>query len=326
MSAAAISVPGGLGLRRAVARNRGALIAAAVFAVLLGVVDGISAGPLTYFDVSFLSSGGATSALASIGQTIVILSGGFDLSAGAVVSLVNVVLASGMDPMAPGASIFLWTLAGIGIGMAVGAFNGFFIAVLRMQPIVVTLSTMFILQGVTLLVMDKPGGFVAPDLGAFYLGDAIPGWLPMPLVVVGAVLLAWLWLKRTRFGTALYAIGSDPDSAAAVGVNVTLTRFLVYVIAGGCYGLAGVFISAQTGSGDPLIGNPLLLSMFAAVVIGGTSILGGRGKIVGTIGGALVMIILINLLTVENISESVRMMIQGGLILALLIAYSVTED
>lgn len=121
-------------LRRGLTRDRGTLIAAFVFAVLLGVVDWVGAGPLTYFDVSFLSSGGATSALASIGQTIVILSGGFDLSAGAVVSLVNVVLASNMDPAAAGASVVLWTLAGIGVGMVVGAFNGFFIAVLRMRP------------------------------------------------------------------------------------------------------------------------------------------------------------------------------------------------
>ncbi|RVA48645.1 ABC transporter permease, partial [Mesorhizobium sp. M7A.F.Ca.CA.004.09.1.2] len=222
MSSAAASspVPGGFGLRRALVRNRGALIAAIVLAILLFVVDWINAGPLTYFDVSFLSSGGTTSALAAIGQTIVILSGGFDLSAGAVISLVNAVLASSMDPMAPGASIILWTAVGIGVGMAVGAFNGFFIAVLRMQPIVVTLSTMFILQGVTLLVMDKPGGFVSPDLGTFYLGDAITGWLPMPLVVIGVVLLAWFWLKGTRFGTALYAVGSDPESAASVGINV----------------------------------------------------------------------------------------------------------
>ena len=112
------------------------------------------------------------------------------------------------------ASVALWTLVGIAVGAAVGAFNGFFIAVLRLQPIVVTLSTMFILQGVTLLVMDKPGGMISPSLGSFYLGDAIPGWLPMPIVVIGVVLLAWAWLKRTRFGTALYAVGSDPDAAA----------------------------------------------------------------------------------------------------------------
>ncbi len=312
------------GFRRALAKNRGALIAAVVFAILLAIVDWVSAGSLTYFDVSFLSSGGATSAIAAIGQTIVILSGGFDLSAGAVISLVNVVLASSMDPFQP-ASVVLWTLAGIGIGAAVGAFNGFFIAVLRMQPIVVTLSTMFILQGVTLLVMDKPGGGVAADLGAFYLGDAIEGWLPMPLVVIGVVLLAWLWLKNTRFGTALYAVGSDPDAAASVGVNVVLTRFLVYVIAGGCYGLAGVFISAQTGSGDPLVGNPLLLSMFAAVVVGGTRLGGGQGGPVGTVFGAYILMMVVNILLVLNVSAYYSTIAEGVILILAVLAGSISH-
>jgi len=312
------------GFRRALVKNRGALIAALVFALLLGIVDWVSAGPLTYFDISFLSSGGATSAIAAIGQTIVILSGGFDLSAGAVISLVNVVLASLMDPFEP-ANVFLWTLVGIGVGAAVGAFNGFFIAVLRMQPIVVTLSTMFILQGVTLLVMDKPGGGVSPNLGDFYLGDAITGWLPMPLVVIGVVLLAWMWLKNTRFGTAIYAIGSDPDSAASVGVNVVLTRFLVYVIAGGCYGLAGVFISAQTGSGDPLVGNPLLLSMFAAVVVGGTRLGGGQGGPVGTVFGAYILMMVVNILLVLNVSAYYATVAEGVILVLAVLAGSISH-
>ena len=107
-------------------RHGGATIAIMVFALLLVGVDLISPGPLSYFDISFLSSGGATSALAAIGQTIVILSGGFDLSAGATISLVNAVLARSMDPLAAQASVVIWSLVGIGIGMLVGAFNGFF--------------------------------------------------------------------------------------------------------------------------------------------------------------------------------------------------------
>lgn len=317
---------GGIAVRRFLSRNRGTLIAGAVFLLLFLLIDWVSAGPLTYFDVSFLSSGGATSALAAVGQTIVILSGGFDLSAGAVISLVNVVLASSMDPAAPTASIVAWTLAGIAIGMGVGAFNGFFIAVLRMQPIVVTLSTMFILQGVTLLVMDKPGGYVGADLGNFYLGDAIPGWLPMPIVVIIAVLLLWLWLKGTRFGTAIYAVGSDPESAAAVGVNVVLTRFLVYVIAGGCYGLAGVFISAQTGSGDPLVGNPLLLSMFAAVVVGGTRLGGGQGGPVGTVFGAYILMMVVNILLVLNVSAYYSTIAEGVILVLAVLAGSMSRD
>lgn len=312
--------------RRALAAHSGVLIAALVFAVLLATVAGINSGPLTYFDISFMSSGGATSALAAIGQTIVILSGGFDLSAGAVISLVNVFLAQSMDPANMEANVFLWTLAGIGIGMLCGAFNGIFIAFLRLQPIVVTLSTMFIIQGITLLLMDKPGGFVSPSFGTFYLGDAVPGWLPMPLVVVGGVLLAWAWLKRTRLGTAIYAVGSDPDAAAAVGVRVPFVRFLVYVIAGGCYGFAGVFISAQTGSGDPLIGNPLLLSMFAAVVVGGTRLGGGRGGPLGSAIGAYILIIVVNILLVLNVSAYYSTIAEGTILILAVLAGSLSRN
>lgn len=313
-------------VRRFLSNQRGMLIAAAVFIVLLVTVDLINTGPLTYFDISFLSSGGATSALAAIGQTTVVLSGGFDLSAGAVISLVNVVLAQSMDPADMEASVLLWTCAGIGIGMLTGAFNGFFIAFLRLQPIVVTLSTMFIIQGVTLLAMDKPGGFVSPSLGTFYLGDAFNGWLPMPLVVIGMVLLAWQWLKNTRFGTAIYAVGSDPDAAAAVGVRVALVRFLVYVIAGGCYGLAGVFISAQTGSGDPLVGNPLLLSMFAAVVVGGTRLGGGRGGPLGSAIGAYILMIVVNILLVLNVSAYYSTIAEGTILILAVLAGSISRS
>lgn len=313
-----------LAVFRMPAERRAMLIAIAVFFGLLSIVDFVSTGPLSYFDVSFLSSGGATSALAAIGQTIVVLSGGFDLSAGAVISLVNAVLARSMDPAAAQASVFYWSCVGVGIGMATGAFNGIFIAFFRLQPIVVTLSTMFIIQGVTLLVMDKPGGFVAPELAGFYLGDAIPGWLPMPLVVIAAVILAWVWLKSTRFGTALYAIGSDPDAAASIGIRVPLVRFLVYVIAGGCYGLAGVFISAQTGSGDPLVGNPLLLSMFAAVVVGGTRLGGGRGGPLGTVFGAYILMMVVNILLVLNVSAYYSTIAEGTILILAVLASSIS--
>ncbi|MBA3517825.1 MAG: ABC transporter permease [Rhizobiales bacterium] len=327
VGAAELGSGGGSGQRigARLGHHRGLLTAIAVFALLFVLVDLISAGPLTYFDISFLSSGGATLAIAAVGETIVILSGGFDLSAGAVISLVNVVLASSMDMADMEASVLLWTAVGVGVGMLTGAFNGFFIAFLRLQPIVVTLSTMFILQGVTLLVQDKPGGFVSPSLGGFYLGDAISNVLPMPLVLLGAVILFWLWLKSTRFGTELYAIGSDPDSARAAGVRVQLVQFLVYVVAGGFYGLAGVFISAQTGSGDPLVGNSLLLTIFAAVVVGGTRLGGGRGGPVGTIFGAYILMIVVNLLLVLNISAYFSTIAESMILLLAVLAGSASR-
>ncbi len=307
-------------------RYRGLVTAIVVFAVLVAIVDFISAGPLNYFDVSFLSSGGATLALSAFGETLVILSGGFDLSAGAVLSLVNVVLATSMDPTNFEASVALWTLIGIGIGMLVGAFNGFFIAFLRLQPIVVTLSTMFIVQGVTLLFLDKPGGFVSPTLGGFYLGDFIPGTIPMPIALLVVVGLFWAWMKRTRFGTAIYAVGSDPNAAASAGVRVDWVRFFVYVVAGGFYGLGGVFISAQTGSADPLVGNPLLLTIFAAVVVGGTRLGGGRGGPIGSMFGAYILMIVVNILLVLNVSAYYSTIAESLVLMLAVLASSIAYD
>ncbi len=319
--------PGFLAMLRRLrlARHQGLLIAIGGFVTLFLTVDLISPGPVSYFEVSFMSSGGATLALAAVGETLVILSGGFDLSAGAVISLVNVVIAANMDYTDMEASVPLWTLIGVGIGMLAGAFNGFFVAFLRLQPIVVTLSTMFILQGVTLLVMDKPGGFVAPSLGNFYVGDAIPEFLPMPIVLMGAVILGWLWLKNTRFGTAIYAVGSDPDAARSAGLRVDWTRFRVYVMAGGCYGLAGVFISAQTGSGDPLIGDPMLLQIFAAVVVGGSRLGGGKGGCVGSIFGAYILMMVVNVLLVLNVSAYFATIAEGVILILAVLGASLSR-
>jgi ribose transport system permease protein len=291
------------------ARHRGLLIALAVFIVLFAVTDLVSAGSFNYFELSFLSSGGATLAIAAIGETLVVLSGGFDLSAGAVISLVNVVLAGNMqdDP----ASILVWSMAGIGVGVATGLFSGFFIAVMRLQPIVVTLSTMFIVQGITLLVMDKPGGAIPPTLGSLLVGDAIPGILPMPLVILAVLVALWRYLKGTRLGTAIYAIGSDGEAARSTGIRVPRIQFAVYVLANACYGLAGVFISAQTGAGDPLVGNPMLLQVFAAIVVGGTRLGGGRGTPLGSIVGAYVLMMVVNILLVLNVSAYYSTIAEG---------------
>jgi ribose transport system permease protein len=307
-----------LSTRRSLARHRGLLIAVTVFAVLLTTVASIGPVRLSYYDLSSIAATGATLAIAAVGQTVVILAGGFDLSAGAVVSLVNVVLASAF-PQAQ-ASTALVVLTGVGVGMLAGLFNGLFIAGLRMQPIVVTLSTMFILQGVTLLVMDKPGGAVPAGVTELLLGDTVPGLLPRPLLLLALLLLLWAWLKRTRFGLGIYAVGSDIEAARAAGVSTRFVQVMVYVIAGGCYGLAGVFISAQTGSGDPLIGAPMLLQMFAAVVVGGTVLGGGRGGPLGTLFGAYVLMIVVNILLVLNVSAFYSTLTEGVILLLAVLA------
>ena len=317
-NAAAMTASRPFSMPRALVRHRGLVIAILVFVLQLTVVASIGPVRLSYFDLSSILTTGATLAIAAIGQTIVILAGGFDLSAGGVVSLVNVVLASAFPQ--PEVSTTLVVLTGVGVGMLAGAFNGVFIAGLRMQPIVVTLSTMFILQGVTLLVMDKPGGAVPTGIAELLLGDAIPGVLPRPAVLLVLLLLLWAWLKRTRFGCAIYAIGSDFESARAAGVSTRFVQFMVYVIAGGCYGLAGVFVSAQTGSGDPLIGTPMLLQIFAAVVVGGTVLGGGRGGLMGTLFGAYILMLVVNMLLTLNVSAFYSTITEGVVLLLAVLA------
>lgn len=299
-------------------RHRGLLIAVAVFVALFLTVDLITPGAFSYFEFSFMSAGGAALALAAMGQTVVVLTGGFDLSAGAVVSLVNVVLASGMgtDP----ASQILFAVAALAIGGAVGAVNGFFVAYFRMQPIVVTLATMFIVQGVTLLIMDKPGGMIAPEFMSFFMGDAIPGILPAPVLVVAAAGLAWLAIRSTRLGVGLYAVGSDEEAARAAGLDTRFTKFRAYVIAGLFYGAAGAFVSAQTGSADPLVGRPMLLQIFAAVALGGTVLGGGRGGAIGSIIGAYTLMIAVNILLVLNVSAYYSSVAEGLLLILAVLA------
>lgn len=304
-------------------RHRGPMIAVIAFLVCLGLIRLVSGSTLGYYELSTMSSGGATLAIAAFGQTIVILSGGFDLSAAAVISLVNVTLASHMGEGLP--SILLWSAAGIGIGALAGAFNGLFVAGLRLQPIVVTLATMFILQGVTLLVMDKPGGQTPPEFGPALTGDALPGLLPMPIVLLALLLAAWFLLKNTVFGKAIYAMGSDRDAIRASGLAVRRNEFFVYVLGGALYGLAGVFITAQTGSGDPLVGNPMLLQMFAAVVVGGTVLGGGRGGPLGTVFGAYVLMMVVNILLVLNVPAFYSSIVEGSILLAAVLGASVSR-
>lgn len=314
--------PSRLGL--SLARNRGLIVVVAVFVALLSFIMAITPGPFSYFEVSFMSSGSASLALAAMGQTVVILSGGFDLSAGAVVSLVNVVLATQMQDSA--ASQIGMAFLAIGVGAAVGAFNGFFVAFARLQPIVVTLSTMFLVRGVTLLILDKPGGMIAPEFSTFFTGDAISGLLPAPLVVLAVAAVIWLLIKNSRYGTGLYAVGSDEDAARSAGIRVRWVKFFTYTIAGGFYGAAGMFISAQTGGGDPLIGNPVLLQTFTAVVLGGTLLGGGRGGAIGSIVGAYTLTLMVNILLVLNVSAYYSSVTEGVVLVLAVLAGSINRQ
>jgi ribose transport system permease protein len=310
-------------LALALARHRAALTATGLLIVLVIAVTAVTPGPPSYFELAFTSSGGATIALTAIGQTLVVLSGGFDLSCGMTVSLVNVVLATYMQESL--GSEITFGVTALAIGAAVGVFNGFFVAFFRLQPIVVTLASMFLIHGITLMVASEAGGAIPTPFIKFLTGDLIPGAIPSALVVVAIAIAIWLFIKRTRFGTAIYAVGSDALSAQAAGIPVKWTRFFTYVVAGTFYGAAGAFISAQAGAGDPLVGTPLLLESFTAVVLGGTVLGGGRGGCVGTVVGAYVLLLLVNVLIVLQVSSFYSSLVEGVVLLVAVLAYSLNR-
>jgi ribose transport system permease protein len=302
-------------------RHRGLIAAAVVFAALLAFVQAISPKGLTYYDISSLMTTGAPLALAAIGQTFVIVVGGFDLSAGAAISLVNAVIAT--MPQETAAGQVGAVAAGLAVGVAVGAFNGFFVAFLRLQSIVVTLSTMFLVHGITLLVLPDPGGSVAETLTNLFTGAAIPGILPAAALVIAGGIIIWLLVRRTKFGTAMFAVGSDAEASHAVGISVEWTRFFAFVLGGLFYGMAGVFVGAQTGSADPLVGDPLLLQSFTAVVLGGTLLGGGRGSAVGSVIGAYTLMLMINVLLALDVSAYFSTIAEGVVLVLAVLASSI---
>ena len=317
-------------------RQRGLLMSVGVFLVMLIILQLIKGEGITYFDVSSITTGAATLALAAVGETIVILAGGFDLSAGAVISLVNVMiiqfLGGGSEfssdvAVLSGAEFIGAALAlALAVGATIGAINGFLIAFVGLSAIVVTLATMFIAQGAALLVMTHAGGEAPWEFSMFFTGEAIAGVLPAPIIVLAVVIVLWLALRNSRLGTGIYAIGSDEKSALASGTDVRMTKFWTYTIAGVCYGAAGMFMTAQIGSADPLIGAKFLLKIFAAVVIGGTLIGGGRGGCVGTIFGALTLTIILTIFLLLGMRTWYVPLAEGAILILAVLGLSLSRD
>ena len=177
-----------------------------------------------------------------------------------------------------------------------------------------------------MLVLKFPGGEMPWDFSLVFTGDVITEGLPAPVVVLAVAILFWLLLKNTRIGTGIYAIGSDAGSAEANGVDVRRTRFLTFTFAGMCYGAAGLFITANMGGGDPLIGAKMLLQIFAAVVLGGTLIGGGRGGAVGTIFGALTLTVVVNIFLVLGVRTYYTPIVEGVILLIAVLGFSLGRD
>jgi ribose transport system permease protein len=228
----------------------------------------------------------------------VVLSGELDLSGSGVVAIANVVVAT----TSTGRLGSLGSLAAVlGIGLAVGCINGCLVTLFGLQSLAVTIGSLIACQGIALMILGAPGGEVADAISSVIMGD-LDGF-PVAAIVALGVAAAWLVLKNTRRGIALYAVGDDEGAARLSGLDVRTTRFFAFAAAGVLYAIAGYIFSAEIGSGDPRVSDSFLLYMFASVAIGGTSLMGGRGGVLGSLVGAGILTVMQKMLFALGVAE-----------------------
>jgi ribose transport system permease protein len=253
-------------------------------------------------------------ALIAFGMTFVILLGGIDLSVGAVLALSSVAIASmmaaGMDPI-------LATLCGVLAGAALGAVNGLIISRGKVAPFIATLGTMTVFRGLALVASDgRPITGFNSDFFAMLGGGYIANLIPVPVITTTLAFVAlWFVLKKTVFGRHVYAVGGNEEASLISGVKVNSVKLWVYTLSGALSALAGVILTSRLNSAQPNAGMGYELDAIAAVVLGGTSLSGGRGWIVGTLIGAVLIGVLNNGLNLLSVSSFYQQVIKGSVIL-----------
>ncbi len=254
----------------------------------------------------------------AVGQSIVIIGGGVDLSVGTLVSMINALLVTWITAGSTGGEIVLALLLVCLIGMAAGALNGLTIAYLRLQPIVTTYATSFIFSGVALLLLPRPGGAIPRDLVAFY--RSTPLGVPLAFYAIALLLLAWALLRATRYGQFLFAVGGSIDAAYSTGVPVRAVRVSTYVFSGLFAALAAVALTLSTGSGQANIGDDMTLNSVVAVVLGGTRLSGGQGGIAGAIIGVVILGFIRNIIFFAGVPTWSQTLVNALIILIALAA------
>ena len=253
----------------------------------------------------------------AIGQTFVITAGMIDLSIGQVAGLV-VVLSSALlngDAAMTLPVVLLMVL----VGGAIGTVNGLLLNALRLHPLILTFGMLSVLQGAIFTYTDRSIGRTSDLLSTLANGTVLR--FPLSAIAVGVLAIAGhLALTRTRFGYHLVAAGGNPESARRAGINLPRVRLAVFVISGVTAALAGLLLAGRLGTGYPLAGNGLELDAIVAVVLGGTALSGGRGSVVRSLGGVLLLACISNLLNLLEVSAYLQMFIKGAIvILAILV-------
>jgi galactofuranose transport system permease protein len=251
---------------------------------------------LSAYNISTLLRYNSMFGLIALGMTFVIITGGIDLSVGAVAALGSVIAA-----LVSPAGLLPATAAGILAGTLIGFLSGVIIARLNMLPFIVTLAMLLAARGLALMFANNTSVSVATDSGFTYLGQGDFLGLPVPAVImVAGYLIGAVVLNHSAYGRHILAVGGNEEAARLMGLPVDRIKIAVYTLSGALAGLAGVILAAQFGAGQPAEGVGWELSTIAAVVVGGTLLTGGMGTVGATLAGTLLLGLIFNILNFEN--------------------------
>jgi ribose transport system permease protein len=303
--------------RRIINRQRNVLTTWILLLMIVILGSILSPAFLRPMNLSNLIPQSAALMLVSMGQTCVLLAGGIDISVGSTISLVVTLLAAIVhpDPISIGAGILIALIA----GMFVGLINGLLITKLRISPFMATFALMSIGQGIAYLISTTPPTVLPREYSNVFLNNI--GFMPIPMLLVIVVVTVFtIGLRYTTFGRHIYAVGSNENATRLSGLPTDKIKILVYIIAGLLAGVAGTFIAARGRSGQPLIGLNFGFDSITVAVLGGVNLAGGRGSVLGTLGGVLIMTIIGNLLNLLGVSSNFQYIFRG-LILIIAVAF-----
>ena len=301
---------------RRVANRHGWTIGVYVLLLLLVIAYIWALAPVkfTSFDLKTIVIGALPLAFAAMAQAVIVISGGIDLSLGVMVAVINVLAASLMEDQSFATSLLI-AVGLMFVGVLLGTINGGLCVLTGVPDIVVTLAMSFVWGGVALLIMRTPGGGSPVEYQALGTGIFFSEWIPAGAVVIALVLaLVWLPIRWRRPGFAIYAIGSNRDRAYLSGVNVARTRVLAYAIGGFFAAMGGLAATATTGIGTPYAGTFITLNSVAAIVLGGVSLAGGKGGVVGPVAAAFCLTLVPSIMVFQGIDPNYGQVIQGALI------------
>jgi ribose transport system permease protein len=267
--------------------------------------------------------------LMAMGQAVVIISGGIDLSAGSALSLLTVILTTIMNKENPLSGFYALVIT-YGVAILIGLVNGLGIGYLRLPPVIVTYATSYIWLGIALFIRPTPGGTTTEWFRMFYDFNSVSNmppfmislgkFLPPALILILIGCIGWFIFSKTRMGRYIYAVGSNNDSAYASGIDTAWTQTVACIVNASFIFLTAIFFAAQNQSGDARMGDPLTLRAIAAAIVGGVALTGGRGNVYFALVGALILSFVSKIIFFANIPNAYQTLVSGVIVIGAIAA------